>query len=235
MTGTLERGPCVALTGSGSPRGGVEGALRAAGFTVFDAPEHPAGPAHDAPGDPASGADVAVAVAVGDDLRGVAWARRVGVPCVLVRDVAPGPDDLVEAVMTGADGVVTAETSVDEFLQAVHTVIDGRLALSPSDARCLVDRLRNDVWASRPRVELTPRQQAVLELIVSGVSVKQTARTLGIAVKTVENTQSRLYRRLGVRNRAQAVAVAMSEGLVRAGEEHASAVAGGESPATVEG
>ena len=54
----------------------------------------------------------------------------------------------------------------------------------------------------------------MLELIVQGESVKQTARTLGIAVKTVENTQSRLYRRLGVRNRSQAVAVAMRAGLV---------------------
>ena len=66
----------------------------------------------------------------------------------------------------------------------------------------------------RPRIELTARQRSVLELIVRGESVKQTARTLGIAVKTVENTQSRLYRRLGVRNRSQAVTVAMQSGLV---------------------
>jgi DNA-binding NarL/FixJ family response regulator len=120
-------------------------------------------------------------------------------------------------------------------------VLGGELALSARDTRSVVERLRTDLWSTRPRIELTPRQQAVLELIVSGVSVKQTARALGIAVKTVENTQSRLYRRLGVRNRAQAVAVAIAEGLVPARPESAGdrtaagAGAGAKSPAAREG
>ena len=228
----MARGSRVALTGSGSPRSGVEGALRAAGFRVFtavtDSEDDAAGPA-----DAANPPIADVAVAVGDDLRAVAWARRQGVRCVLVRDAPPGPDDLVEAVMTGADGVVTADASLDEFLDAVSAVIDGQLALSASDTRHLVEHMRDELWSARPRIELTPRQQAVLEMIVGGASVKQTARALGIAVKTVENTQSRLYRRLGVRNRAQAVAVAMSEGLVAQPAHHTGA--GGESPIPMEG
>jgi DNA-binding NarL/FixJ family response regulator len=210
---------CVALSGTGWHRGGVEGALRAAGFDVFDAPHDDAGDDIEPRTTPDGASDVDdadLAVAVGDDLARVAWARRRGLPCVLVREGTPEPRDLVEAVMTGADSVITAEASVDEFLLAVRKVLGGELALSARDTRSVVERLRTDLWSTRPRIELTPRQQAVLELIVSGVSVKQTARALGIAVKTVENTQSRLYRRLGVRNRAQAVAVAIAEGLVPA-------------------
>jgi DNA-binding NarL/FixJ family response regulator len=228
----------VALSGTGWHRGGVEGALRAAGFDILDAP---CGDAVDdaesqSEHDRATDIDDAdLAVAVGDDLSRVAWARSRGLPCVLVRDATPEPRDLVEAVMTGADSVITAEASVDEFLRAVRKVLDGELALSPSDTHSVVERLRTDLWSTRPRIELTPRQQAVLELIVSGVSVKQTARALGIAVKTVENTQSRLYRRLGVRNRAQAVAVAIAEGLVPAQSSGSGDASGAESPSAREG
>ena len=48
----------------------------------------------------------------------------------------------------------------------------------------------------------------------AGRSVKQTARHLGIAPKTVENLQSRMFRKLDVRNRAQAVAWAHAAGLL---------------------
>jgi DNA-binding CsgD family transcriptional regulator len=44
--------------------------------------------------------------------------------------------------------------------------------------------------------------------------VKQTARTLGIAMKTVENLQSRMFRKLGARNRAHAVTIAHRLGLL---------------------
>ena len=45
--------------------------------------------------------------------------------------------------------------------------------------------------------ELTSRELDILHLIATGQTVRQTARALGIAEKTVENTQSRLYRKLG--------------------------------------
>src|SRR5262249_16973074 len=108
---------------------------------------------------------------------------------------------------------------IEELYDAVRIVAEGGIALTPNDVRRVIDAVRQDRGTLQPRVELTARQRSVLELIVRGESVKQTARTLGIAVKTVENTQSRLYRRLGVRNRSQAVAVAMRSGLVRSSDD----------------
>jgi DNA-binding CsgD family transcriptional regulator len=61
---------------------------------------------------------------------------------------------------------------------------------------------------NRQVITLTPREVDILESIERGESVKQTARSLGIAIKTVENLQSRLFRKLGARNRAQAIAKA---------------------------
>ncbi|HJR25601.1 MAG TPA: helix-turn-helix transcriptional regulator, partial [Acidimicrobiales bacterium] len=69
-----------------------------------------------------------------------------------------------------------------------------------------------------PRVtssaDLTPRERQILLSIDRGESVKQTARSLGISPKTVENLQSRLFSKLDVRNRAQAVSHAHGLGIL---------------------
>jgi DNA-binding CsgD family transcriptional regulator len=62
--------------------------------------------------------------------------------------------------------------------------------------------------------ELTARESDILRFGARGYSIRQTARLLGIAPKTVENIQTRLFRKLGVRNRAGAVAVANAFGLL---------------------
>lgn len=61
---------------------------------------------------------------------------------------------------------------------------------------------------------LTRREVDIIASIDRGLAVKQTARELGVTAKTVENLQSRLFRKLQVRNRAQAVARAHALGLL---------------------
>ena len=73
------------------------------------------------------------------------------------------------------------------------------------------------VWMKPPVAappELTPREQDILRSIANGDTVRLTARTLGIAEKTVENTQARLFRKLGVHNRPGALAAAHAVGLL---------------------
>ena len=76
--------------------------------------------------------------------------------------------------------------------------------------------------------ELTARESDVLGAVAQGLSIRQVARQLGIAPKTVENVQTRLFRKLGVRNRSGALAVADAFGLL---PEHPSAPENGMSAA----
>jgi DNA-binding CsgD family transcriptional regulator len=62
--------------------------------------------------------------------------------------------------------------------------------------------------------ELTARESDILQSVARGNSIRQTARALGISPKTVETTQTRLFRKLGVRNRAEALAVVDALGLL---------------------
>jgi DNA-binding CsgD family transcriptional regulator len=65
-----------------------------------------------------------------------------------------------------------------------------------------------------PRVpELTSRERDILGSIASGHTVRQTARLLGITSKTVENTQARLFRKLGTRNRPETLVIAYQLGV----------------------
>jgi DNA-binding CsgD family transcriptional regulator len=62
--------------------------------------------------------------------------------------------------------------------------------------------------------ELTAREADILNSIAHGHTVRQTARSLGIATKTVENTQARLFRKLGVHNRTGALSMAYRLGII---------------------
>jgi DNA-binding NarL/FixJ family response regulator len=64
-------------------------------------------------------------------------------------------------------------------------------------------------------VQLTARESDILVSISLGHTVRQTAHALGIAPKTVENTQTRLFGKLGVRNRASALAAGYTLGLIQ--------------------
>ncbi|HEX4816994.1 MAG TPA: LuxR C-terminal-related transcriptional regulator, partial [Nonomuraea sp.] len=64
------------------------------------------------------------------------------------------------------------------------------------------------------RSKLTQREMQILDSIARGHSVRQTAKVLGISVKTVENIQARLFAKLAVRNRAESLAVAYELGLM---------------------
>jgi DNA-binding NarL/FixJ family response regulator len=122
---------------------------------------------------------------------------------------------LVEVVLRGVDAVLHADAATEEIVDAVRTVADGGTLLDRRSTRALADVLRAcHRRGQRVGTRLTRRERDILVSIDRGDSVKQTARALGIATKTVENLQTRLFRKLGVRNRAQAVGRAHSLGLL---------------------
>lgn len=126
----------------------------------------------------------------------------------------PSAGAVVAAVRRGADAVVAASAVLSDLPVAVSTVRTGNALLTPGQARAVVDALRAN--PDEDRVTLTRREIDIVNSILAGDIVKQTAIRLGIAPKTVENLQRRLFRKLDVRNRAQAVARVHELGLLEA-------------------
>lgn len=125
-------------------------------------------------------------------------------PVLLVTNEVLDSSALVAAVGRGVVGIVSIDAEPEALVGSVLSIARGEAALSPATTRQLLDRMaRRDNGVP---VELSQREVEVLRAIAGGCSVKETAATLGISPRTVDNVQRFLYRKLGVHTRAQAVA-----------------------------
>lgn len=143
---------------------------------------------------------------------------ELSVPAILVHSKPLDPPELAEALASGASSLVPADRIDDHFLSVLRMVGQGYLVVDSMPMRPLIGAVRAR-WDERAPgrlelPELTARESDILESLSSGHSIRQTARALGIAPKTVENVQTRLFRKLGVRNRSGALAVADAFGLL---------------------
>lgn len=143
------------------------------------------------------------------------WARveRLGADAIAIIDT-DDETDVAEAFIRGAEAVITTHSDPDELVRAIDTVAAGGSVVEPDIARSILRHLRTMI-AERPVLTLTPRETDILLSIEQGDSIKQTARSLGISEKTVQNLQSRLFNKLRARNRAQAITRAHELGLLR--------------------
>ncbi|MFD4460497.1 response regulator [Nocardia sp. NPDC058480] len=129
-------------------------------------------------------------------------------------------DDYVyEALSIGASGFLLKDAPAEELVRAVRVVADGQALLAPTITRRLiadVTRRRNTVrTAPAPALgTLTPREREVLELVAKGLSNTEIAAALFVAEQTVKTHVSKVFSKLGLRDRAQAVVLAYESGLV---------------------
>jgi len=120
------------------------------------------------------------------------------------------------AAVAGASGYLL-KTELDKgLIEGVMTVADGRAALHPAMTQYLVRELAS----GRERQEradqktLSPREHEVLQAMAHGRSAKQIATELGIGTQTVKTHIAHIYTKMGLRDRTQAVAAALQQGLI---------------------
>jgi DNA-binding NarL/FixJ family response regulator len=133
------------------------------------------------------------------------------------------PDEYVyRALQAGASGFVLKDISPEDLVAAVRTVADGGALLAPSVTRRLISR-----FAAPPSLDssvvsrldrLTSREREVLVAVATGSSNIEIAEDLFVGAATVKSHVSSILTKLGLNNRAQAVAFAYESGLVRPGD-----------------
>jgi two-component system nitrate/nitrite response regulator NarL len=132
---------------------------------------------------------------------------------VLILSAAGDPALVYRAVQGGAAGYFLKEADGDEILDAIAAAARGRTAIDPALQTGVFDEIR--LRGQRPdRPILTAREREVLALTADGLSAPQIAERLIVALPTVKTHQARLYEKLGVSERAAAVAEAMRRGLL---------------------
>ncbi|MFG2605985.1 LuxR C-terminal-related transcriptional regulator [Streptomyces sp. NPDC048514] len=141
--------------------------------------------------------------------------RRMGV--VILAD-AGALDDALTYLCEGADGVVLNDGAPAEVATAVRAVAEGHAVVPPPLARRLVDLLgvRMPAMPARDQLDtLTTREQEIFELVIKGMSNQEVADTLVLSERTIKFHVSNLLRKLGVRNRTQAIVYARDRRLLR--------------------
>jgi len=128
-----------------------------------------------------------------------------------------------DAMKAGASGFLLKSAPPAKLVDAVRTVADGDALLAPSVTRRLVEavvRRPPPGQAVPPELaELTGREREVLTLIARGLSNAEIAAELVVSGATVKTHVNRVFAKLGVRDRVQAVVLAYESGLVRPGAQ----------------
>jgi DNA-binding NarL/FixJ family response regulator len=129
---------------------------------------------------------------------------------VLVLTTYDTDRDVLPAIKAGATGYLLKDTPREDLFRAVLAAHRGESVLSPAVAGRIMGSLR-----SPGREPLSQREVEVLRLIAQGNSNRETAARLFISEATVKTHLLHAYAKLGVRDRAAAVAAAFEQGLLR--------------------
>jgi len=116
-------------------------------------------------------------------------------------------EDIFRGLQAGARGYLLKDADFEDLIEAVRTVHIGKRYLPPNVALKLAERMESE--------DLTDREQEVLNLMVLGNNTRTLAEALHISEGTVKFHVNNILQKLGVKDRTQAVIVALRRGLAR--------------------
>ncbi|WP_199043251.1 response regulator [Glycomyces salinus] len=143
-------------------------------------------------------------------------------PRVLMLTTFDIDDYVYEALRMGASGFLLKDAPPDDLISAVRIVAEGEALLAPSVTRRLIEEFfsarQQRLVRSSELDALTDREEEVLRLIARGMSNTEIAAELYVSEQTVKTHVGKIFAKLGLRDRAQAVICAYETGLVTAGD-----------------
>lgn len=133
------------------------------------------------------------------------------------RIIVHGHDDdpavIADLIAQGADGYFSLALGEEKLVKAIRVVSRGAVWLPEKAVTAMARQFRSGAPATPPA--LSSSDQALLNMLVEGLSNKEMAAQLGIAEITVKTRLAKLYRRFGVNTRVQLLSYAVRHGIVR--------------------
>ncbi len=131
---------------------------------------------------------------------------------VVLIEASPDPGQVYAALADGAAGYLTKGTSARELCDAIAAVARGETVLAPELQAGVAEQIRSRSPRRRPL--MSQRERQTLVLIADGLSAPEIGRALHLSTATVKTHLQHIYEKLGVSERAAAVAEAMRRGLL---------------------
>jgi DNA-binding NarL/FixJ family response regulator len=133
---------------------------------------------------------------------------------MLMNTVYDDDERIFQALCAGASGYLLKKTPPLKLLESLKEAIAGGAPMSPEVARRVLSLFRNVRPPERGDYQLTPHELRLLKLLVEGHSYKTAAAELGVSVKTISFHLQKIYEKLQVHSKSEAVAKAFRNGLV---------------------
>ena len=152
-------------------------------------------------------------VNLGQGLNGIEATRQI-------KELSPGtkvlmltmftdPATVTEAVKAGADGYLSKGSERETVERAIRDIMEGNSVLDPSVTRGVFGRL-----GEKDPGALSERELEILQVLAEGKSTKEVAEKVFLSEETVKTYLKQIFRKLGVRDRTEAVAEGFRRGLV---------------------
>ena len=125
---------------------------------------------------------------------------------VMMLTVYEDTENIFNALAAGAGGYMLKRTSSKELLEAIQEVHRGGSPMTMHIARKVVQSFQHTSSTAQPTENLSEREQQVLDCLSQGLMYKEIAEKLGISYETVHTYIRRIYEKLQVRTRTEAVA-----------------------------
>jgi two-component system nitrate/nitrite response regulator NarL len=146
-----------------------------------------------------------------DVLKQIRADGHTGTRVVMLSAVRDGPT-VYESIAAGASGYLSKDSERREICDALIAVAEGRTVLPPDLHNNLAETIRHQ--ADSANSPLTQRERQVLQWAADGLTAREIAEQLIIGTATVKTHLHHIYEKLGVADRAAAVAEAMRRGLL---------------------
>jgi len=130
---------------------------------------------------------------------------------ILMLTVYEDTDQIFKALAAGASGYLLKRSSPTKLLQAIREVHAGGSPMTSSIARKVVASFQKSSQTAEKQVHLSPREEMVLNCLAKGSTYKQIADELDISIDTIRTYLRRIYEKLHVQSRTEAVAKYLSQ------------------------
>lgn len=131
---------------------------------------------------------------------------------ILILTVFEDETKISQAVSAGASGYLLKGSTPDEIIAAIRAAHEGGNPMSPAIAKRVFTMLAK-LTKPAPKADLSTREKELLQLLVEGLTNKEISTRLQISPHTTDTHLRHLFTKLGVKNRAAAVARALKDGL----------------------
>jgi len=142
-----------------------------------------------------------------------------------IREAAPGTKVILitidesrgaisEAIQAGVSGYLLKDASVDTLVDAAKNAIEGNAVIHPQLTKTFIEEVRLVEPGEGGPTPLSKREREILQKVADGATTRQVANELGISPHTVKTHLERIFEKLGANDRAQAVAMAIRQGIV---------------------